>query len=150
MSGGNIEFILGDLLKTESFKTHERDKLWDYVWYARRFLESLPFWEMAPTDELLSGAASIMVTQNRGETSYVMGAQVFAKRGEFYAIYLPMALSTGKLDLSHTKGMFRLQWYNPRTGLFEGSAQQVKAGRNVRLGAPPADANEDWVILLKR
>ncbi len=34
-----IEFILDDLLRTDSFKTPEREKLWRYLWYARRFME---------------------------------------------------------------------------------------------------------------
>ena len=53
LSGGNIEFILGDLLGTESFKTPERDKLWDNLWYARKFVQDLPFHEMQPADELI-------------------------------------------------------------------------------------------------
>jgi CubicO group peptidase (beta-lactamase class C family) len=32
LSGGNIEFILGDRLETDTFKTPEHEKLWDYVW----------------------------------------------------------------------------------------------------------------------
>ena len=150
LSGGNIEFILGDLLETESFKTPERDKLWDYVWYARSFLEGLPFNEMKPNDKLLTGAGTIEVTHNLGKDHYNMGAQVFAKPDEVYAIYLPTASSTGVLDLSHVKGSFRLLWYNPRSGNFEGSVQKVKAGSYVALGNPPSDVEEDWAVLLKR
>ena len=55
-SGGMIEFILDDLLRTDSFKTPQREKLWRYLWYARRFMEeNLPFWEMEPADELSAG-----------------------------------------------------------------------------------------------
>ena len=54
-SGGMIEFILDGLLKTDSFKTPQREALWRYNWYARRFLEeNLPFWEMEPADGLAS------------------------------------------------------------------------------------------------
>ena len=100
LSGGNIEFILGDLLETDSFKTPEREKLWTYVRHARRFLEALPFWEMEPADQLVTGAATISVTQNRGRKTYAMGAQVFTKPGEIYAIYLPQAQDGAALDLS--------------------------------------------------
>ena len=150
LSGGNIEFILGDLLETESFKTSDRDKLWDYVWYARRFLEELPFNEMKPNDKLMSGAGTIEITQNLEKAHYTIGAQVFAKPDEVYAIYLPTASSTGLLDLSHVMGFFQLLWFNPRLGRFEGSAKQVKAGSYIPLGTPPTDVDEDWVVLLKR
>ena len=37
LSGGQVEFILGDLLETENFRKYE--DLWCYTWYARKFLE---------------------------------------------------------------------------------------------------------------
>ena len=70
-----------------------------YVLHARRFLEALPFWEMEPADQLVTGAATISVTQNRGRKTYSMGAQVFTKPGEIYAIYLPQAQDGAALDL---------------------------------------------------
>ncbi len=149
LSGGNIEFILGGLLSADSFKTPERDKLWDYVWYARRFLQDLPFWEMDPADALLSGAASIDVTQNRGRIKYQMGAQVFAKLGSVYAIYLPTASQTGEIDLSHAKQSLTLRWYNPRTGQFEGKPTTVPPKRDVPLGPPPSDTQLDWAVLIR-
>ena len=149
LSGGNIEFILGDLLKTDSFKTPERDKLWDYVWFARRFLEELPFWQMQAADKLVTGAASITVTQNRGGAKHEMGAQVFAKPGEVYAIYLPTASATGRIDLSGARNPLTLRWFNPRNGRFEGGAATVLNGADSPLGPPPADAEQDWVALIK-
>jgi len=148
LSGGNIEFILGDLLKTDSFKTPERDKLWDYVWYARRFLQQLPFWEMQPADQLLSGAGSIAVSQNRGRAKHKMGAQVLAKPGEAYAIYFPTARATGRIDLSGAKSALTLRWFNPRTGRLEGSAATIPNAADSPLGPPPADAEQDWVALI--
>ena len=77
LSGGNIEFILGDLLKTDSFKTPEREKLWQYLWYARKFMESeLPFWEMEPSDELAAGASTFAMGIGKGKT-VPLGPQVF-------------------------------------------------------------------------
>lgn len=148
LSGGNIEFILGDLLDTESFKTPEREKLWDYTWYARKFLQSLPFWDMEPADELLTGADSIRVTQNRGKNSYSMGPQVFAKPGSVYAIYLPKSTRCGQLDLSAATGVMTLRWYNPRTGQFVGDARHVDAGKPILLGDPPSAPEQDWVVLI--
>lgn len=151
LSGGNIEFILGDLLRTESFKTPERDQLWDYVWYARRFLEeNFPFWEMAPADELLRGAATITVSQNRGRQQYPIGAQVFAKRGEVYAVYLPNSTVTGRIDLSGIAGEFSLRWFNPRRGEFEGTAIRLRGGNDGDLGPPPSDLGQDWAVLITK
>ncbi|MBC8873420.1 MAG: serine hydrolase [Planctomycetes bacterium] len=148
LSGGNIEFILGDLLETDSFKTRERDKLWDYVWYARRFVEELPFHEMQPADKLIAGAASIEVTRSRGTKTDRMGPQVFAKSGEVYALYLPSATSTGRLDLSAVEGSLTLRWYNPRGGRFEGKTAELQGGQTVPLGSPPSSPGDDWVVLI--
>ncbi|MEM7333706.1 MAG: putative collagen-binding domain-containing protein, partial [Chloroflexota bacterium] len=76
------------------------------------------------------------------------GGQVFAKAGEVYAIYLPDASSSGTLDLSGASSSLEQYWYNPRTGSFVGSPININGGGNVTLGAPPADADEDWVILI--
>ena len=150
LSGGNIEFILGNLLVTDSFKTPEREKLWVYVLHARRFLEALPFWEMGPADQLVTGAASIAVTQNRGRTTYSLGAQVFYKPREVFAVYLPKAVDGATLDLSGAKGRFWQRWYNPRTDEFEGPAVDVRATSPVLLGNPPRETGEDWAVLIER
>ena len=85
--GNNLRFILEGFLDVDTFKTPEREKLWRYTWHARRFVErNLPFWEMEPNDALVSGAATVTVRQVR-ERSHQLGAQVFAKPGEVYAIW---------------------------------------------------------------
>jgi hypothetical protein len=150
LSGGNIEFILGDLLETDSFKTPKREKLWNYVSYSRRFLEALPFWEMRPADQLLTGAAGISVTQNRGRKTYSMGAQVYAKPGQVYAIYLPRAEDGAVIDLSGVDGRFQQRWYSPRTGEFEGPAVDVAGASRVLLGKPPRETAKDWAVLIKK
>jgi hypothetical protein len=150
LSGGNIEFILGDLLQTDSFKTPQRDRLWDYVWYARRFVEELPFHEMQPADKLITGTASINVTQSRGKKTYRMGPQVFTKPGDVYAIYLPAAKTSGRIDLSDAEGTFDMRWYNPRNGRFEGGAAEVRGGEAVSLGSAPSSPEDDWAVLITR
>jgi hypothetical protein len=142
-SGGQVEFILDDLLKVEDFRKYER--LWQYMAFARRFMmEHLPFWEMEPCDQLLSGASTYA-----GEMNTVAG-QVFAKEGQIYAIYLPVAENTGCLDLDAAKGIFRLRWFNPRTGAFAGDDARLQGGSTVALGTSPVDQSEDWVALLTR
>ncbi len=149
-SGGMIEFILADLLGTDSFKTPAREALWRYTWYARRFMEeNLPFWDMVPADEQVQFDDAYQVGIGQGR-SVPLGPQVLAKPGDIYAIYLPMATASVILDLSRAEGVFVQQWYNPRTGQFEGTCPEVRGGAWIALGEPPADAKEDWVILIQR
>jgi Domain of unknown function (DUF5060)/Putative collagen-binding domain of a collagenase len=133
---GYHDLPLGGDLRCEDFRT--REPMWRVTRHARRFvLDHLPFWEMRPADELLTG-----------ETGD--GGEVFAKEGEVYAIYLPDASSAGTLDLSATSGNFALQWFSPRDGTFDGLTQTVTASAAVDLGSPPADPTQDWVVLLQR
>jgi hypothetical protein len=150
LSGGMIEFILEGLLKVDDFKSSEKDALWDYVWYARKFMEeNLPFSEMEPMDNLVQNEATIRVGLGGGE-SFQLGAQVFAKENEVYAIYLPQASSTGTIDLSNADGEFKLRWYNPRTGIFDGEQKSIHADNSIDFGNPPNNPSQDWVVLIKR
>ncbi len=149
LSGGMIEFILEGFLKVDSFKKPKLAELWDYIWYARKFLQKLPFWRMQPADELLTGEGTIEVGMHGGKT-FRLGGQVFALPGRIYAVYLPCASPAGKLDLRGAPGVFRLRYYNPRRGIFEGEAREVSGRKMVSLGPPPADPAEDWAVLLDR
>jgi uncharacterized protein DUF5060/collagenase-like protein with putative collagen-binding domain len=149
LSGGMIEFILEGLIVVDTFKGERREPLWDYTWYARKFLEALPFNEMEPADELVKGAGTIRVGLGEGKT-FQLGAQVFAQLGEVYAIYLPKAQPSGRLDLTAATGEFSAQWYNPRTGEFVGPERTLAGGGVRPLGLPPADTEDDWALLLKR
>ncbi len=143
LSGGQVEFILAELLDTQDFRKY--DDLWNYIWYARRFMETqLPFWEMEPADELLEGESVYA-----GKTCSHDG-QVFAKEGQCYAIYLPIATQTGVLDLGRAAGTFAKRWYNPRTGSFESDPENVTGGRKVEIGQPPGAPDEDWVVLVTK
>jgi len=143
LSGGQVEFILGELLDTQNFRKYE--DLWRYTWYARRFLEeNLPFWEMEPADDLLEGESIF-----QGKTSTHDG-QVFAKAGDCYALYFPTAVETGTLDLTDAPGRFVKRWYNPRSGQFAGPRGTISGGGKVQLGPPPADPQEDWALLITR
>ncbi len=143
LSGGQVEFIVAELLDTEDFRKY--DALWKYIWYARRFMERhLPFWEMEPADELLTGESVYS-----GKTSSHDG-QVFAKEGECYAIYLPVARQTGVLNLNRAAGEFVKRWYNPRTGKFDEARESLTGGRNVKMGPAPSTPDEDWVVLISK
>jgi hypothetical protein len=142
LSGGQVEIILADRLDTQDFRKYE--SLWQDLWYARRFVERyLPFWEMEPADELLTGESV-----HAGKTGSHDG-QVFAKEGKCYAVYLPVARKSGVLDLRRAPGEFVKHWYNPQSGAFEGAAERLTGGRQVELGPPPGNPEEDWVVLVK-
>jgi CubicO group peptidase (beta-lactamase class C family) len=142
LSGGQMEFILADLLKTDDFRKYER--LWRYMAHARRFMEAqLPFNEMESCDALLSGAQ-----EYAGENNVVAG-QVFAKEGACYAIYLP-AGGNATLDLAQAPGVFFQHWYNPRTGEFVGAEKKIDGGKKLPLGEAPNSPEKDWVILIQK
>ena len=96
---------------------------------------------------LISTTAFILTTNSTNNTNR---GQVLAKEGEVYAVYLPVAENTGVLDLSGTRGIFRLRWFNPRTGLFSGVEIDIQAGSSIAHGKPPLEPMEDWVALFTR
>ena len=91
----------------------------------RSLVERLPFWEMKPADDLVSGAAAITVTRNRGRNKYQIGPQVFAKPGHVYAVYFPIATATGQIDLSAATTPLTLRWYDPQNGEFQGQTKTL-------------------------
>jgi len=143
-SGGQMEFILDELLNTENFRKYE--ELWKFMWYARKFFKNyLPYQEMFPADSLLSEESTF-----KGNYGIYEG-QVFMKKNDIYAVYLPVANKTGKLKVD-TNGNYIQKWYNPRTGEFEGKNRKVKFLKNqeVIVGPPPSNPSQDWVILFSK
>ncbi len=113
-----------------------RDLFWDQNRYALRLFEKdIPFWSMAPADELTVDDQSFCL----------------AEPGEIYLIYKPMGLDKIELDLKISRQNFEVQWYNPREGgdLQSGSINEVNGGDVVDLGLPPSDVDQDWLILVK-
>ncbi|MBN2326895.1 MAG: DUF5060 domain-containing protein [Candidatus Omnitrophica bacterium] len=148
LSGGQLEFILGELLDTENFRSYE--KHWKYMWYARKFVEGhLPFWEMEPADELVHVETTVPMVLPDGKILNAK-AEAFAKPGAIYAIYLPSGNPGATIDLTGVEGVYSLTWYNPRTGEFEGDAAFIQGGIEARLGSPPRQSSYDWVALLKK
>jgi PKD repeat protein len=94
------------------------------VWtgYALEFMDTLPFWEMAPDRSLGSSTA--------GGTTYVL-----ARPGDTYALYNENGGSF-TLNLSGHTGSFAVFWFNPRTGAWLDGGT-VSGGGNVNLGSPP-------------
>jgi hypothetical protein len=138
LSGGNLEVIMGSKLGTEDFRS--LDDLWQWLSHARRFVEeNLPFWEMEPDDLSVIGAGD-----RHG------GPQCFAKRGQAYAVYYPVADQTGSLTMWRTSGKFAQRWFNPRTGTFADPPTRFIARAMHEIGPPPSDPQEDWAVLIRR
>jgi len=142
--GGGVEYYFGyglpeNDLKCEDFRS--RDKSWDDCRIALDFFreEKIPFAEMTSANALVGN-------EKNDNTKYC-----FADKAELYLVYLPDG-GTSELDLSGTKGTFNVMWFNPRVGgeLRKGSVTSVEGGGKVALGGAPADADEDWLIVVRR
>ncbi len=95
------------------------------------FRDHLPYWQMAPMHT---------ISDNSNDW-------VFAKAGEVYAVYLRDGGST-TITVSDS-GPWRLDWFNPRTGVFVGNTIQFNSS-SFNTGQPPNDTNQDWVALIRR
>ena len=83
------------------------------------------------------------------ESDRALGAQVFALKGQVYAVYFPKATETGELDLSSGRGAFVRRWYNPREGVFEGEPAVVTGGGWMSIGSAPRQPEQDWAMLVQ-
>jgi hypothetical protein len=145
MAGGaGVEYYFGYTLPANDLLCEDwrsRDRSWDYCRIALAFFREhrIPFWEMRNADELIGNP--------RNDNS----RYCLAKAGEAYLVYLPTG-GTSELDLSDASSGFTVKWFDPRTGgpLREGSIQSVEGGGSVSLGQPPADHQEDWLVVLKK
>ena len=136
MSGGQLEHYFEPHLRTEDFRPLEG--LWRATWHARKFVSSLPFWQMEPNDGLVTSA-----TTDAGH------AQALARPGHVYAVYLPRADGSGVLDLTRAAGRFEKRWYDPTSGRYE-ARTVINGGSRVALGRPPSRVGEDWALVFKR
>jgi hypothetical protein len=118
-----------------------RDQSWDYCRIAIGFFyeHEVPFWEMTCMDELV------------GNAEHGISRYCFAKANEIYLVYLPEGGPHG-LDLRDASGEYSVQWFNPREGgeLINSEVTTVSAGRRVELGTPPADADKDWLAVVRK
>ncbi len=134
-SGGNIEWYFGFQgadIRTENFRVHE--PMFRYMRFARELMEQrLPYWEMQPLDQALTGADA--------------NDQVFAKAGEIYAVYL----NQGNVEptLNTTAGQYNIEWFNPRTGEFDNQINNAE-GPQINVGSSPSDGQQDWVVIVSR
>lgn len=142
--GAGTEYYFGYRLPQNDLLCEDwrsRDQSWAFCRIALGFFRdhAIPFWEMRSEDGLIGNATS-------DNSRYC-----FAKRGEVYLVYLP-AGGSADLDLRAALGSFDVSWFNPRAGgpLQSGATREVAAGGTAALGAPPADPEEDWLVLIRR
>lgn len=103
---------------------------WDAVWTqlggTRAFMETLPFWEMEPSNALVEARKAFCL----------------AKPGQTYALYLPEG---GEVAIELPSGAeYDVAWWNPangRTGRFQGEA--CVTGGPQRFAAP---GKGDWAL----
>jgi hypothetical protein len=135
--GGGCEWYFGYAnpnadLDCEDFRS--RENLWLLTRRALDFLrEHVPFTEMVAADELANGN----------------DANVLAKAGEFYLVYLPFGGAV-TLDLGASSAGLRVSWFDAANGgsLQDGAVTQVAGPGVVSLGSPPAAG--DWVAFVRR
>lgn len=142
MAGGyGVEWYFGYAspnsdLTCQDFRS--RDLFWDQNRYALNFFKQIPFWDMAPADDLVYGD---------NEDVYC-----FAKKDEVYVVYIPMELETATLNLGNSDKTYTVKWFDPRNGgdLQDGSVKTLKTSETANIGLPRSDKEKDWVVLIKQ
>jgi len=116
-----------------------RDRWWDYCRCALEYFRvgQIPFWEMVCRDDLV------------GNPNHDTSRYCFAKPGEVYLVYLAQG-GTAELDLRQARGTLAVGWFNPRTGGAIKPGKGVKGGGKVTVGPPPAEADKDWLAVIRR
>ena len=142
--GAGVEYYFGyqlpeNDLVCEDFRS--RDKSWDFCRIALDFFREhkIPVERMSCQDKLVGNSAN-------DNSRYCLAAP-----GEVYVVYLPSGGSS-QLDMTAAPNRaMTVKWFNPRAGgeLRDGSVKNVMGGSKVSLGDPPAEADEDWVILIR-
>lgn len=131
LSGGNYELHYHDSYgQGGSLRIEELTPMLQDMQVARQFVESVPFHEMAPCNELVAGV----------EDRHCLG-----KAGEVYLLYFVSLTGEAlQVDLSEMSGDVSLQWFDPRTGAIS-DPEPVEEERTLMLNVP--DGREAGVIL---
>jgi Domain of unknown function (DUF5060)/Putative collagen-binding domain of a collagenase len=132
------QFVENDLVCQD---WRSRDQSWDYCRVALDFFREhkIPFWEMTNRDDLAGNA-------EHDNSRYCL-----AKPRELYLVYLPDG-GTMELNLSDATGRYSVRWFNPRAGgpLQQTNQRNVTAGQVVKLGPPPEESKQDWLVIVEQ
>ena len=138
MAGGaGVEWYFGyryphNDLNLEDFRS--RHNWWKQSTLATDFFSQLPVESMKSTDELIN----------------IEDGYCFSNPGEIYVVYLPSVESGCRLRIKSKKS-FTVKWLNPRKSgeLQNGSVTSIQGIGDVKIGNPPNEAANDWVVVLQ-
>ncbi len=99
---------------------------WTQIGGTRRFMESLPFWEMNADNGLVKDGRALCL----------------AKPGAAYALYLPEGNAVA-VDLQPEK-QYRYAWWNPANGQSAAFQDEGRCAGGVQRFTPPSDG--DWAL----
>lgn len=144
--GAGVEYYFGYNLPQQDMNGEDfrsREQSWRYCRIALEFFREhrVPFWEMTNADSLLGNGV-------HAGTFFCL-----AKAGELYLVYLPWGGHyTAALDLRGVTDEFNVRWFNPRTGgpLLTSNVVSIAGGGRTRLGVPPSDETDDWLVIVRR
>ena len=128
-------YMAGGVWEAHVFEPYDRPmSAWEPVWTqlggTRAFMESLPFWEMNPHDEVVKSGKAFCL----------------AKPGDVYALYLPTG---GNITVSlPVSGSFKIAWWNPDNGQEGHFQNQAHVNGGPQRFTPPADG--DWALRIRR
>jgi hypothetical protein len=129
LAGGNFELHYFDLYGEQGqVSIQDLGPMLDDMRRAREFLATLPFSDLSPCNDLLSGGS---------------GSYCFGKAGSVFAIYAHKG-GTIDVDLSVVAGVLSVEWFNPRTGI-RSTAGSTTGGKTEMFTAPDM---QDWVLVL--
>lgn len=136
--GSGVEWYFGYRypdtdLTCEDFRS--RENWWKQSFIATQFVSRFPLEEMICQDELVN----------------IEGAYCLAKTDELYVVYLPAGTLPARLRLDAEQA-FSLQWFNPREGgkMQDGNINSLQGKGFQSLGEPPAEADKDWIAVIRR
>ena len=112
-----------------------RENMWDQSRYLLDFFHKndIPFWNMDPDDDWTADP-----------DDYVL------RQGDRIAVIYLKSGRKQEVLLKGLKGTYSSSWYNPRTGAFAGAAKMHQAEGDLNAGPAPGDADQDWVLLIKK
>ncbi len=140
MAGGaGVEWYFGykhphSDLTCQDFRV--RENMWNQCRHASTFFvqQKIPFWKMTNANEKLNSKSGYCLQDH----------------GKLYLVYRKQSDQL-ELDLFDAKGVFDVLWFNPRKGgpLKLGSTQSIRGGRNVVIGEPPSEPDQDWLAVIR-
>lgn len=132
-----------------------KNRTWEeQMGYMKQLFEQLEWWRMAPADELISSAAqrapdvrSAPQQGQRGGDLHPPGTTYWAMAdpGRTCLAYVRGVTVPVRVDLGARGGKFRIQQYNPRSGVMTPPSERTLKDH---YEFTPPDAN-DWVILMQ-